>query len=183
MKISSFLNFGALLMAGLISGCGISIDNLVPLSPVVQTPRFDKILKVENVTGAQESYFGGPAMVTDEEYTEALVRTLRQSNFFKQVVTDTPGDYELLTTIVAHGQDQGSNAAIGTLDAKHAMVVEYRIVDALSKHPLWKKGFNSRHEVTLGESFSGAARTIAAQEGSVRKNLDQFIRSLSSAKF
>ena len=151
MKVSSLQYIGMIVFAVLLGGCGISVDNLIPSTPSVPSPRFTKTLKVHPVTGAKESFFGGPAMVTDEEYTEGLVRTLKQSKLFQGVVTDKVGDYELITKILAHGQDK--DLANATLAAKHAMIVEYQIVDAQSKNKLWKKGFNSRHEVTFGQSF------------------------------
>ena len=161
---------------GLLAGCtGISIDNLVPPPQPASTPVFDKTIKVHQVSGAKEEIFGGPELVSNEEYTEALVETLKQSNVFRHVVTNQSGDWDLTTTIVAHGQGDG-------LDYRSAMVVEYRIVDTATKKEIWKKGFNSRHEVTVFQAFSGAVRTTRAQEGSVRKNLQQFISSLASAK-
>ena len=63
-------------------------------------------------------------------------KTLKQSNLFRNVVTKQSGDWELTTTIVAHGQGDG-------LDYRSAMVVEYRIVDTATKKEIWKKGFNS----------------------------------------
>ena len=107
MKTSCFLYCGTLLFAGLMGGCGISVGNLIPPSSPAATPHFDKTIKVHNVTGAKESHFGGPALVSNEDYTEALVGTLKQSNLFQQVFTDKPGDYELMTTILAHGQGGG----------------------------------------------------------------------------
>ena len=176
----SMKNFFLLVMAivgfGLLAGCsGVSIDNMVPPPQPASTPVFEKTLKVHQVSGAKEEIFGGPELVSNEEYTEAVVETLKQSNLFRNVVTTQTGDWDLTTTIVAHGQGDG-------LDYRSAMVVEYRIVDTATKKEIWKKGFNSRHEVTVFQAFSGAARTTKAQEGSVRKNLQQFIASLASAK-
>ena len=171
-----FLLVMILLGFGLLAGCsGVSIENMVPPAQPASTPVFEKTITVHQVTGAKEEIFGGPELVSNEEYTEALVETLKQSKVFRKVVTKQSGDWELTTTIVAHGQGDG-------LDYRSAMVVEYQIVDTATKKEIWKKGFNSRHEVTVFQAFSGAARTTKAQEGSVRKNLQQFISSLASAK-
>ena len=76
---------------GLLAGCtGISIDNLVPPPQPASTPVFDKTIKVHQVSGAKEEIFGGPELISNEEYTEALVETLKQSKLFHNVVTTNP---------------------------------------------------------------------------------------------
>ena len=94
---------------------------------------------------------------------------------FRQIETEQPGEYELHTELISQGQ--GAVA----LDYRSAMVVQYRIVDTRSGADLWKKGFNSRAEVTVSQSLSGAKRTVSAQEGSVRENLAQLIAALLTA--
>ena len=159
----------------LVACGGIAIKRLVPDIVPVSDPVFNKSLRVLNVTGARKEIFGGPELVSNEEYREALVVSLKRSNLFAEVITEGNADYDLRTTIIAHGQGD-------SLNYKSAMVVEYAIVDANTKKEMWKKGFNSRHKVTVAQSFSGAARTTKAQEGSVRKNLSQFIASLAVAE-
>ena len=114
-------------------------------------------------------------MISNEMYREALVSALRKSNLFRRVETDSVGDYELHTDLVAQGQSLG-------LDYRSSMVAQYRITDVRSGAERWKRGFNSRHEVTVGQALSGATRTTMAQEGSVRENLAQLVTALSTAE-
>ena len=179
MKERHIANIAILIIVSIIVGCaGISPQKLIPDTNPAPTNRFDKTIRVLDVRGrAHKKYFGGQEWVSNQEYKEALVATLKKSNLFKEVRTDKESDYELHTEIIAHGQgDHG-------LDYTSTMVVEYRIVDAKTQKEVWRKGFNSRHEVKFSEAFSGATRTTKAQEGSVRKNLSQLVNSLFSSDF
>lgn len=160
-----------------VAACAsLDVDRMLPPIESASQHRFDVALRVLPVTGARQESFGGPALVSDAMYREALVRTLRQSNLFRQIETERPGDYELHTELFAQGQ--GAVA----LDYRSALIVQYRIVDARTGADLWNKGFNSRKEVTVTQALSGAKRTVSAQEGSVRDNLAQLVAALSSAE-
>ena len=169
-----------------VVGCGLSSENLIPDTTNLGATTIEKVIKVVDVQGAQESFFGGPAMITDEEYKEALVNSLGKSKLFREVRTDGDSDLDLYAKIIVHGQADDAVGSIGVLefiaDYTSAMVVEYRIIETKTGEEIWKKGFSSRHKVTVAQELGGAARTIKAQEGSVKKNLSQFLRSLSELK-
>jgi len=177
MKQSTIcLSFVALALMLLLSGCGgISVKKMTPDIDTALITRFDKSINVITAAGARKGVFGGPAMVSNDEFTDALVATLKKANLFKEVYKNSKSDYELYSDLVAQGQGV-------SLNYESALVVQYRIVDPKNNEVIWKKGFNSRFTVTVLQSFSGAVRTTKAQEGSVRSNLSQLIQSLSSAK-
>lgn len=166
----------ALALSALLAGCGgLAVNRMIPQTAVESAPRFDAVVRVLPVTNAKVQQWGGPALVSNEMYREALAATLRKSNLFKGVETENSGDYDMHADFVAHGQGPG-------LDYRSAMVVQYRIVQTGSGTELWSQGFNSRHEVSVSQAFSGAARTVEAQEGSVRDNLAQLVEALSKAE-
>jgi hypothetical protein len=160
----------------LLSACaGLTVDRMIPPMTVEPAPRFAMTLHVMPVTGAEPQQFGGPALVSNEMYRDALVATLRKSNLFASVQTRQTADCELHAQIVAHGQGP-------TLTYRSAMVVQYRLVQSGTGAELWSQGFNSRHEVGVSQALAGARRTVEAQEGSVRDNLAQLIEALSKAE-
>ena len=176
----TFRACGMIVMACLLAGCGgLAVNQMIPQTAVQTVPRFNAVLRVLPVTNAKVQQWGGPALVSNEMYREALVTTLQKSNLFRRIETEQPGDLELHADFVAHGQ--GTGGSVG-LDYRSAMVVQYRIVQAGSGTELWSQGFNSRNEVAVSQAFSGAARTIEAQEGSVRDNLAQLVEALSKAE-
>jgi hypothetical protein len=159
-----------------LTACGgLVVDRMIPPTEAASAHRFNGVLHVMPVTGARPAQFGGPALVSNEMYREALVTALRRSNLFRGVETEKSGDYDLHTDFVAQGQGVG-------LDYRSAMVVQYRIVQAQSGAELWKQGINSRYEVTVSQALSGATRTTMANEGSARENLAQLISALSTAR-
>lgn len=175
-----FLAWAPVAWTLVLTGCGgLAVTRMIPQTSIEPTPRFNVVLRVMPVTNAKVQQWGGPALVSNEIYREALVSTLRKSNLFRRIETEQPGDLELHADFVAHGQ--GTRGAVG-LDYRSAMVVQYRIVETASGSELWSQGFNSRHEVAVSQAFSGAARTIEAQEGSVRDNLAQLVKALSAAE-
>lgn len=163
------------LAAILLSGCAnIDVNRMVPDTSSIPTPKFEKSIAVGQVTGAQEQTFGGPAMVSDEQFKATLVQALDQSGMFRDVVTDGSADLELSAEFVAQGQGAGLNYL-------SALVVEYLIVDSTSRDEIWSDAYNSRHEVTVGDALSGSKRTVWAAEGSVRKNIAQLLEGLAEA--
>ncbi len=158
-----------------LSGCaGLDLNNMVPDTSSLAATRIDKSISVTNVSGAQDSKFGGPAMVSNEQFKSSLVEALRNSGIFRSVVTESAADLEISAEFVAQGQGAGLNYLA-------ALVVEYMIVDSASKDEVWSDAFNSRHEVTVGQALSGAKRTVMAAEGAVRENLEQLLENLAEA--
>jgi hypothetical protein len=163
------------LVLGLLTACGgLEVARMLPPTAPAPVPRFAGVLRVMPVTGAKTAQFGGPALVSNEMFREALVAALRRSNLFRGVETEARADWELHADFLAHGQGVG-------LDYRAAMVVQYRIVQQRSGTEIWRQGINSRHEVTVSQAFSGATRTIMANEGSVRENLTQLIALMNTA--
>ncbi|MBP7614718.1 MAG: hypothetical protein KA756_03630 [Steroidobacteraceae bacterium] len=176
--IRPFVLLSSLALAAVVAGCAsLAVDRMLPPVKAAPTPRFDAALRALPVTGARQEMFGGPALVSNEMYCDALVQALKQSNLFRHVSTEGQGDYELHTELFAQGQGDVA------LTYRSAMVVQYRIVDTRTRAEVWKKGFNSREQVSVSQAFSGAKRTVTAQEGSVRDNLAQLIAALSTAEF
>ena len=176
MKIIRVFHRPTLILAiVMLSGCAsIEVNNMVPDTSALTATRIDKTIVIANVKGAQDSKFGGPAMVSDEQFKSTLTKALQQSGIFRTVVTDGAADLEMSAEFVAQGQGAGLNYL-------SALVVEYIIVDSDTQEEVWSDAFNSRHKVTVGEAFSGDKRTVRAAEGSVRKNIAQLLDSLAEA--
>lgn len=172
-RMSKFLlvTLGALILSGCAS---LDVNRMVPEISSAPANRFDKTIAVRKVTGAQEETFGGPAMVSDEQFKQALVQALDQSGLFRGVITEGSADLEISAEFVAQGQGAG-------LNFMSALVVEYLIVDSASQDEVWSDAYNSRHEVKVSEALSGAKRTVWAAEGSVRKNIAQLLEGLTEA--
>lgn len=173
--VRDFRRHSLMLAMVILGGCAsIEVSNMVPDTSALPSARVDKTIAVAAVTGAQDSKFGGPAMISNEQFKSTLIEALKQSGIFSAVVAKGDSDLEMSAEFVAQGQGTGLNYL-------SAIVVDYVIVDTATREEVWSDAFNSRHEVTVGEAIAGATRTVRAAEGSVRKNIAQLLEGLAEA--
>lgn len=159
----------------LLTGCAIKTDGLVPDPPVGVETRLDSSVRVMPVAGGRSSSFGREAYITNEQYREALYRTLADAGLFREVVLDGSADWQLHSEIITITTEGG-------VSPLYAIVVQYWLVDPRSGEEIWRKGINTRHQVKWNEAFAGATRIIRAVEGSTKKNLSQLVIALSRAE-
>lgn len=159
----------------LLAACSIKTEGLIPDSPVATSTRFDKTVRVMPVAGGRASSFGREAYITNEQYFEALRRTLADSGLFAQVVDQGDADYLLFSEIITITTEGG-------ISPLYAIVVQYWLVEPRRGEEIWRKGINSRHQVNWNEAFAGATRIIMAVEGATKENLTQLVQALSRAR-
>jgi hypothetical protein len=164
----------SLLLALLLSGCGISTKGLIPDPPLKPARHIDKTVKIMPVQGGHESKFGREAYITNEQYHEVLSQTLKDSGIFTNVVESDGADLNLYSEIVTITTESG-------VSPLYAIVVQYWIIDPKTDEELWSKGINSRHQVKWNEAFAGATRIIKAVEGATKKNLIQLVEALAAS--
>jgi len=158
----------------LVAGCSIKTDGLVPDPPVNAGRQIDKILQVMPVTGGHASKFGREAYITNEQYHEALQRSLVDAKLFSAVVESGEADWNLHSEIITITTEGGTSPF-------YAIVVQYWLVDPHTGDQIWRKGINTRHQVEWNEAFAGGTRIIMAIEGATKKNFATLIRALSDS--
>lgn len=164
------------LLLGLLAGCGgLRTTAMIPDSAGTVTTHHAKSIRIGTVTGNKKEFFGGPEMIKPEEFRAVLSGAFSRAKLFDSVQTGA-ADLEISATFLAHGQVSSG------FDVEHAMVVEYRLLDLRSGKEIWTQSINSRQAAKLSDAWGGAARTRMAQEGCVRKNLDQLITALAKLR-
>lgn len=158
----------------LLAGCSIKTDGLVPDPPVGVETRLESSVRVMPVAGGRASSFGREAYITNEQYREALFRSLDDAGLFSLVTMTDAADLDLYSEIITITTEGG-------LSPRYAIVVQYWLVDPVSGDEIWRKGINTRHEVKWNEAFAGATRIIRAVEGATKKNLSQLVTALARA--
>jgi hypothetical protein len=96
-----------ILMALVIPGCSIKTEGLVPDRPVATTRKIDKSVKVTPTEGGHASKFGREAYITNEQYHDALYRTLTDAQLFSRVVESGDADWELHSEIITITTEAG----------------------------------------------------------------------------
>lgn len=156
-----------------ITGCsGLKIKNMVPASLDNVSTHHAQSIRIGAVSGNQEEFFGGPELITSDELKTVLKETFTRSKLFSAVAAAN-SDLEISAKFLAHGQVSKG------LNPEHAIVIEYWLVDLRNGREIWRQAFNSRNKATLGDALGGAARTRIAQEGCVRKNVEQLVEALN----
>lgn len=156
------------------AGCSIKTEGLVPDQPVAAARQIDRTVKVMMVEGGHASKFGREAYITNEQYHEALRKTLTDSHLFTRVVESGTADWELHSEIITITTEAG-------ISPTYAIVVQYWLVDPHTGEEFWRKGINTRHHVEWNEALASATRIIMAVEGATKKNLSQLVHELSGA--
>lgn len=159
----------------LITGCsGLKIKNMVPASLDNVSTHHVQSIRIGSVSGNKEEYFGGPELVNSEELKTVLKQTFTRSKLFSAVDISNP-DLEISAKFLAHGRVVSNG-----FNPENAMVIEYWLVDLRNGREIWRQAFNSRNKATLGDALGGAARIRIAEEGCVRKNVEQLVEALNS---
>ncbi|MGA7676277.1 MAG: hypothetical protein WCA78_14675 [Rhizomicrobium sp.] len=156
----------------LACGCSLDPDNMAPDSGPPSSWNVGRSVRVMDVTSGfnnQDSFFGGPAMIDNDQFKTALVLTLKKSNLFSDVSTDH-GDLDLYATI----KSQKQNDSMGVFQYTAEMLVSYRFVDRGGKE-VWSASYESEFSST---AFAGATRTLEAREGSARENLSSLLQGI-----
>ena len=162
------------LLVLVLAGCGIKTEGLIPDQQTPASRQINKSVKVMPVEGGRASSFGREAYITNEQFFEALRRTMIDSRVFASVVeSGDKADLNLYSEIITVTTEGG-------ISPTYAIVVQYWLVDPATGRQVWRKGINTRHHVEWNEAFAGATRIIRAVEGATKKNLLRLVEELSS---
>jgi hypothetical protein len=155
-------------------GCAITSEGLAPQEPVKPARRIMRTVRIMPVQGGRASTFGREAYITNEQYHEALSRTLAEAHIFAGIKPDGGADLELHSEIITITTEGGLSPA-------YAIVVQYWLVDPSTGKEVWRKGINARHQVQWNEAFAGGTRIIMAVNGATQKNLTRLVEALAAS--
>ncbi len=131
---------------------------------------FKNSIYVTHVSGGQKTVpFVGTSQIGNPDFKEALVATLRN------VGLGAPSDtarYELAASIINVDQD------LFSVDTKVITHIRYKITDRKSKSKVFEEKVSASHVTKFSEAFFGGTRLRLANEGSVRKNIEIFLKKL-----
>lgn len=164
--LSGFL--GLVALVGWVGCAGINPRRMAPEAGGNSGRGTGMSVQVMEVTGGKKSTFGGPDLVNNEQFREALILALKDSGLFTRVGTD-PGDLQLFANIRSQDQKAGRG-----LEYTATMLATYRFVQNGS-NTVWSESYESEFSST---TFSGAARSLRAREGSVRENLKSLLAGI-----
>lgn len=155
-------------------GCasGAKQENIVYRGMVSAQPEaLKQNIAVDNVSGGQRT---NPAW-TSEISNEAFGSALKQSLAHQNLLGDN-GRYRLKVELVNVDQPLfGLNATLNTS-------IRYTLVDRQTSQTVMSETVNASYTATIGDAFVGVTRLRLANEGSAKKNIQNFIERLSGLK-
>lgn len=151
---------------GLMACGGISPKRMVPEAAAGPERKIAQRVRVMPVTGSRDTFFGGPAFPTHQQWHEALVATLEKAAIFGGVSADA-GDVDLTTTLLSTEQK-------GFLPTTVRVVANYKFTGR-DGNVIWSETYDS--SFSAGD-LGGATRTLNANEGAVRENLKAFVQGV-----
>lgn len=155
-----------ILALSLMACSTITPTRMVPEANGAADRKIAMRVTVGQVTGARATSFGGAPFPSNEQVREALLATLEQAAVFS-AASSTAGDVELTVSVLS--QDQ-----YGLIPTTARMVANYKLA-ARDGTTIWSETYDTTS--SAGE-FSGATRSVKAQEGAVRENLKAFVQGI-----
>ncbi|HEX4350324.1 MAG TPA: hypothetical protein VH251_08045 [Verrucomicrobiae bacterium] len=115
--------------------------------------------------------------ISNENFSAALVESLKQTGLFKSV--DTSGDDACRLTTTIEDLEQ----PIMGLDMTVSLRIDWLLVRTSDGQDLWHDKILSTYTATVGDNLDGALRLRVANEGAARQNIEQGLAKLAAVKF
>jgi hypothetical protein len=178
--------FFSLMIIVVTGGCAtypaVKVENMIPSISPAQVQVSNRTLKVRNVTGGAKlpttrgAYLDiyHEVKIDNANFQEALLKSVKNSELFKDVITSGNADYELVAEIAAQ-----ENTLVGVVTYNTHILINYSLIEGGTNKELWSEHIFSQH--TEGGTFSKVPQSLRKMnEIVVKENLSQFIIKLSS---
>jgi hypothetical protein len=150
----------------LVACAGIQPKRMVPEATAGPERKIAQRMRVMPVSGTRDTFFGGAAFPSKEQFHEAVVATLEKSGIFAGV-SPSAGDVALSVSVLSIDQQ-------GFIPYTVRLVANYKFT-ARDGSLLWSETYDSSFSAN---DFAGASRTVKANEGAVRENLKAFVQGV-----
>jgi hypothetical protein len=150
----------------LVACAGIQPKRMVPEATAGPERKIAQRMRVMPVSGTRDTFFGGAAFPSKEQFHEAVVATLEKSGIFAGV-SPSAGDVDLSVSVLSIDQQ-------GFIPYTVRLVANYKFT-ARDGSLLWSETYDSSFSAN---DFAGASRTVKANEGAVRENLKAFVQGV-----
>lgn len=156
----------------LLGGCA-TLPDASQLTPTLSKSDYqysNKSLTVGNVIG-KEQKAGSWIVIGTDVVKAALIGTLKASGIFKEVSSESPGDFQLSAKIVS--QELGMNTL--------TLLVRYQLIESVSGKTIWAENIFSEKSISVAEIFLGDQRTQRLREIVFRDNFSKLAAHLNKA--
>lgn len=126
------------------------------------------------VTGGQKTNPLWMSMVSNEDFADALQKTIEQHGLFSRVLRSGGADYQLDVRLVQLRQPMfGFNMTVQG-------EIEWRLRQVSTGKVVWEKHTNKSYTATVGQAFAGVTRVRVANEGAIRENIKAALEQIAA---
>ncbi|MEY2862522.1 MAG: hypothetical protein RLY58_229 [Pseudomonadota bacterium] len=164
-------------ISALVTGCAAParVDQMTSTkipSANAQAAALKSSIQIQPVTGGKATNPLWTSQVSSEAFQSALSASLNSAG----LLGTTTAPYTLDSKLVSLKQPK-----IG-LDMTVTATVDYQLMNTSSKAAVFKKTIITPYTATVGDAFVGTERLKLANEGAIRKNIEEIIDVLLNAK-
>lgn len=168
--MNKFKIYLALLASAFLFGCAApaQVNEMAAkeTTTMVFNPKFHKNIKLTESGSIGETY----GMIKGEDFEKAVFRTLKN---LELVAVNSEPSYNLSVQFMSAEQP-----LLG-LDFEVTSKIKYTLIENETQKVILNKTILAPYTATFSDAFVAANRLKLANEGSVRKNIMQFLQELS----
>ena len=158
-----------------INGCssmsGARYDSMIPVDYDIVHKQM-KTVSID-VRGGVEPNKSLRPMISNEEFTKAIVDAVTRSQAFSQVVPESRADYILIVTIIS--LEQPTAGRQDTVKMEAAWTLKNKSTGQI----VWQKAINSQDTTTGSDASGGVSRVRLADEVAGKKNIKEGLSEIS----
>lgn len=144
----------------------------------IQTSPTDTKIKnnisIKDVTGGKETSPMWTSQVGSSDFQRALENSLRVTGLLSPIGSN--GSYQLTADLISLDQPM-----IG-FDMTVTATVRYSLIEKISGKEIFTRSIPTPYTAKMGDAFIGSERLKIANEGAVRKNIEELIAELVRLK-
>jgi hypothetical protein len=163
--------------AAVLVGCAApaTVDQMAVFLPVSQTnASLKNSVGVGDVTGGRETSPMWTSQVSSDSFKRALEQSLENASVFSKIFAGSR--YQLTADITRLDQPlMGFNMTVTS-------TVRYSLVETQTRKEVYSRVIQIGYTASMSDAFSGAQRMRLANEGSVKANIQAFIKDLIALK-
>jgi hypothetical protein len=161
----------------LLAGCATpaAVEQMAVSLPITQTnPALKNSVAVAEVTGGRDTNPMWTSQVSSDAFRRALEQSLESAGMFSKIIAGSK--YQLTSDLTRLDQPMiGFDMTVGSS-------VRYSLIETQSRKEVYARVIQISYTAKMSDAFIGSQRLKLANEGSVKANIEAFIKDLIALK-
>ena len=167
----------AIFAVALLAGCATpaAVEQMAVSLPITQTnPALKNSVAVAEVTGGRDTNPMWTSQVSSDAFRRALEQSLESAGMFSKIIAGSK--YQLTADLTRLDQPMiGFDMTVGSS-------VRYSLIETQTRKEVYARVIQISYTAKMSDAFIGSQRLKLANEGSVKANIEAFIKDLVALK-